>query len=585
MPTGNRAEAGDELTAAVRGQLLDPASWREPLEGYARATKLAVMMVDAGGVPLGPCVNPQRLWSLVRAQCGKTEQACPFCLHPEPCCHALQDAERTRAVSFARDRAGVVHMVVPVTLTGRTIAFILAGQVFDRFPEQLLLDHLARATGCSPPQLWDIARREVPVGRQVLQAYGDLLSTLAGSYVRANYAAIVDRQRYAEILGLHADLAERQQIESALREADRRKDEFLATLAHELRNPLAPMMTAVHLLDQTEASHPTAERARATLNRQVRHMVRLVDDLLDVSRITRGRIQLQRRPVRLSEVIASAIETSRPEIDQKQHHLLIDDGGGELMLDIDPVRISQALANLLTNAARYMEVGGQVRVSVIRDADVVAVTVADKGIGLAPDHIDDVFDMFVRGSDSHRAAPSGLGIGLSLAKRLVELHGGTLAVSSAGPGKGSEFTIRLPAPDLAIVADNDTEKDHFSLSTCRILVVEDNDDSREMLTQVLTLKGHDVRSAGDGPSALNVAQAWSPEIVILDIGLPGMSGYEVARQLRQRQELNGIVLVALTGWGQEQDRQRSSAAGIAHHLTKPVDPDTLDRLLGAICKP
>ncbi len=584
MPAPNRVDAAAGFTPAVREELLDPAAWREPLEGYARATKLAVMMVDLSGAPLGPCLNPQRLWRVVTERHRTMEGACPFCLHPEPGCHALDEAARTQQVAFARDRAGVVHIAVPVMLTGRVIACLLAGQVFDRFPEQLLLDHLARERGCSPQALWDIARREVPVGRQLLLAYGDLLSTLAASYLRANHAVILDRQRYAEILGLHANLAERQQIELALRQADRRKDEFLATLAHELRNPLAPMMTAVHLLQHRGTSPHTAERALSTLHRQMRHMVRLVDDLLDFSRITRGHIDLQRRRVPLSDVIASAIETSRPEIDQKCHRLLIEDGSGELLLDIDPVRISQALANLLTNAARYMNAGGEIRLSVTRDGDFVAMRVADKGMGLTPDLINHVFDMFVRGADSRSAAPGGLGIGLTLAKMLIEMHGGTIAVSSDGPGLGSQFTIRLPVMQMDTVREHDVEEPIAPAAARRILIVEDNDDSREMLTQALILKGHEIRSVGDGSSALDVVTTWHPDIVILDIGLPGMSGHEVARRLRERVDLHDVVLVALTGWGQEQDRRRSSAVGIAHHLTKPVDPDRLDRLLGVLCK-
>ena len=267
-------DSGGTPSAAVRAELLDAEVWQSPLEGYARATKLAVLMVDTSGDALGPCLNPQRIWQLVTdgATAGR---ACPFCLHSEAGCDALERARQTAEVAYARDRAGVVHLAVPVTLSDHVIAVILAGQVFESIPEQLLLDDLARATGRSAQALWDVARRQLPIGQQQLNAYGELLSTLADSYVRANYAGIVDRQRYAEILGLHADLAQRKGIESALREADRRKDEFLATLAHELRNPLAPMMSAVHLLD-AEHAQATAERALSTLGRQMRHMVHRV---------------------------------------------------------------------------------------------------------------------------------------------------------------------------------------------------------------------------------------------------------------------------------------------------------------------
>ena len=520
-------------------------------------------------------------------ECASSTDRCPFCLHPESNCQALHDARRTGQIAFARDRAGLAHSVVPVRLAGRPIAFLLAGQVFDTFPEQLLLDDLARKTGCAPHALWEIARREVPVGRTVLQAYAELLSTLAESYVQANHAGIVDRQRYAEILGLHADLAERKQIESVLREADRRKDEFLATLAHELRNPLSPMMTAVHLLQSNRTSEQTAGRALATLSRQMHHMVRLIDDLLDFSRITRGHIDLQRQCVPLSDVVAAAVETSRPEIDQKRHALVIEDHSDGVSLNMDPVRISQALANLLTNAARYMEPGGEITLTVTRDGEDVVIGVADHGIGIAPDLIERVFDMFVRGSESGTTAPGGLGIGLTLAKMLVEMHGGTIAVRSEGRDRGTEFTIRLPAAHVEDTDIGGHEREPVpAVPTARrrILIVEDNDDSREMLTEVLGLKGHEVRSVNNGRNALEAVETWRPDVVILDIGLPDMNGHEVARRLRERADLRDVVLVALTGWGQEQDRQRSSAAGIQHHLTKPLDPDKLDQLLGVLMK-
>jgi signal transduction histidine kinase/CheY-like chemotaxis protein len=566
----------------VRDELLEPASWQELLQGYARATKLAVMMVDTTGAPLGRCISPHQIWEFMTDYGSSRTSPCPFCLHPEPGCQAVAEAGRAQKVAFARDRAGFVHIAVPVTVAGRVIAFILAGQVFDRFPEQLLLDDLARKTRRPSQRLWELARRELPVGRPLLQAYGELLSTLAESYVRARYAGIVDRQRYAEILGLHADLAERQQIEAALREADRRKDEFLAMLAHELRNPLAPMTTAVHLLKSDKGSQGTRERAMATLSRQLRHMVRLVDDLLDFSRITRGHIDLQRRRIRLSEIIASAVETSRPEIDQKHHTLTIEDATDDVLLDVDPVRISQALANLLSNAARYMEPQGRIRLTSECDADVVTVKVTDRGVGLTRDLIGHVFDMFVRGSYSQGAAPGGLGIGLTLAKMLIEMHGGTIDARSDGPGLGSEFTIRLPKADTdASESSYDVIADRTDIvaNARKVLIVEDNDDSRDLLAQALMLKGHDIRSVGDGPSALHVVSTWHPDVAVLDIGLPGMSGHELALQLKERAELRDIVLIALTGWGQEQDRLRSAAAGIDHHLTKPVDPEELDRLL------
>ena len=583
--TSPLAKGDDVVSAAVRAELLDPAVWQDALEGFARATKLAVLMVDPNGIPIGSCINPHRLWQAVIAG-SRSATACPFCVHPESNCQALAEARRSAAITFARGRAGLAHVVVPVLLRGHPLAFLLAGQVFDQFPEQLLLYDLARATGTSPQVLWDIARRDVPMNRSLLQAYGELLATLAESYVRANHSAIVDRQRYAEILGLHADLAERKEIEAALRQADRRKDQFLATLAHELRNPLAPMMTAVHLLKNADTSGQSTSRALATLDRQLHHMVRLIDDLLDFSRITRGQIALRRERVAVADVIGAAVETSRPEIEQRQHRLLVDLPDTPQWFDVDGVRISQAVSNLLTNAARYMHPGGEVRLSVADEGNQIVVSVADSGVGIASDLISDVFEMFVRGRDSAAAAPGGLGIGLTLAKTLVEMHGGSIAVKSEGPNQGSEFTIRLPrsSPPTSTAIDS-AETDHdSSIRRLRILIVEDNPDARDMMTYALTAKGHEVRAAVDGPTAFRAVEQWCPDVTLLDIGLPGMSGHEVARRLKDDPRLRNTKLVALTGWGQEKDRLLSADSGIHHHLTKPIDPDQLERVLARVVK-
>ena len=585
QPASPLGMADAAVSAAVRAELLDPIVWHEALQGFARATKLAVLMVDANGVSIGSCINPHRLWQIVTAG-APLSAACPFCVHPASDCHALAEARRSGMMTFARDRSGLAHVVVPIRLGGHCLAFLVAGQIFDQFPEQLLLDDLARATGTSPQMLWDIARREVPVSHSLLQAYGELLGTLAESYVRANHAGIVDRQRYAEILGLHADLAERKEIEAALRQADQRKDQFLATLAHELRNPLAPMMTAVHLLKHTQADGRSPERALATLDRQLQHMVRLIDDLLDFSRITRGQIALRRERVPVADVVAAAVETSRPEIELRQHRLAMDLPDGDCWLDVDPVRISQAVSNLLTNAARYTGPGGDVRLTVAEESGQIVITVADSGFGIAPDFLPNVFDMFVRGSDSAATAPGGLGIGLTLAKTLVEMHRGSIAVKSDGPGRGSEFTIRLPlsSPPTSSPADSADARDDSPIRTLRILIVEDNRDAREMMTCALTEKGHDVKAAVDGPTAFRAVEEWSPDVALLDIGLPGMSGHDVARRLRGNPRLRNIALVAITGWGQEKDRVLSADSGIDHHLTKPIDPDQLERVLAKVVK-
>jgi signal transduction histidine kinase len=406
------------VSPAVRVELLDPGAWRDALEGFAWATKLAVLMLEPNGTPIGSCIYPHRLWQTVIG--GGRQRGTLFVYIPNRTVNLsrrLDDRRRSRSRVIAPDSRTWSYRSLWVDTA---LAFLLLGQVFDQFPEQLLLYDLAPATGTSPQVLWDIARRGVPVNRNLLQAYGDLLATLAESYVRANHGAIIDRQRYAEILGLHADLAERKEIEAALRQADRRKDQFLATLAHELRNPLAPMMTAVYLLKNAETNGRSSERALATLDRQLHHMVRLIDDLLDFSRITRGQIALRRERVAVADVIGAAVETSRPEIEQRRHRLLVELPDTPQWLDVDGVRISQAVSNLLTNAARYMDPGGNVRLSVTEEGDQIVVSVADSGFGIAADLIFHVFEMFVRGRDSAAAAPGGLGIGLTLARTLVE---------------------------------------------------------------------------------------------------------------------------------------------------------------------
>ncbi len=376
-----------------------------------------------------------------------------------------------------------------------------------------------------------------------------------------------------------------------LREADRRKNEFLATLAHELRNPLAPILSAVYLLRPGGRESRPAEPLLATLERQVRHMVRLVDDLLDVSRISNGLVSLRRERVSLSDVVAAAIETSGPDVEQARHDLIVELPPEPLYVEADPVRINQVIADLLNNASRYMDPGGRIRVAVQQEGNEAVVLIEDSGVGITGDLLPHVFEMFVRGPDAGVVAAGGLGVGLTLARSLVELHGGTLEARSEGSNHGSQFVVRLPlaggVSEQPPLTQGSLEEPGGETPEGRrpgILVVEDNDDSRELLSYALTHKGYDTRTARDAPSALAMVSDWSPDVILLDIGLPGMSGHELARRLRERAALRDVVLVALTGWGQQRDRERSAAAGIDYHLTKPVEPDTLDRLLGDLLR-
>jgi PAS domain S-box-containing protein len=387
--------------------------------------------------------------------------------------------------------------------------------------------------------------------------------------------------RLAEDLAQRAGIAvENAQLYGELKEANRQKDEFLAMLSHELRNPLAPVRNALQVMKMPGAD---VEQARQMAERQVQHMVRLVDDLLDVSRIMRGRIELRKEPVDLAAVIAQAVETAQPMLDASGQELILSAAPGPLWLDADAARLAQVVANLLHNAAKFSGRPGRVWLTVERQGDAAVVRVSDEGAGIRPDLLPRIFDLFVQGDRSLERTQGGLGIGLTVVRKLVEMHGGTVTASSDGPGKGSEFVVRLPGVRAA-PGPGAGENGHAAgraPALRRVLVVDDNVDAAESIGMLIRLWGHEVRVAYNGPQALKAAEEYRPEVVVLDIGLPGMSGYEVARQLRQRPQFEKALLVAVTGYGQDEDRRRSGEAGFDHHLTKPVDPDTLHALLAS----
>jgi PAS domain S-box-containing protein len=369
-----------------------------------------------------------------------------------------------------------------------------------------------------------------------------------------------------------------------IREADQRKDEFLAVLAHELRNPLAPIRNALHILQSPLAGRDLCTQARDTMERQIDHMVRLVDDLLDVSRITRGKIELRREQVELASVIRSAIETSRPQIEEYSHLLTVELSSGPVYLNADLVRLSQVFANLLNNAAKYTPPGGQIRLTVKPAGASVEVSVRDSGIGISADMLPRIFDMFAQVNSSLERAQGGLGIGLTLVKTLAEMHGGRVEVISDGLGKGSQFTVHLPViPTMASEkAEPEAKPAGESAKGLRVLVVDDNEASAKTMGWTMELLGHGVQLAHNGPDAITLGASYKPHIVLLDIGLPGMSGYDVCEQMRRMPEFARTVFVAQTGWGQEQHRQRSKEAGFHHHLVKPVDMAMLQQLLDSL---
>jgi len=393
------------------------------------------------------------------------------------------------------------------------------------------------------------------------------------------------------VVGTNLDVTERKTAEIQLRqlaanlsEADRRKDEFLATLAHELRNPLAPIRNGLQLIKFAGGQPATIERARAMMERQLTQMVRLIDDLMEVSRISLGKLKLRKERLSLASVVNSAVETTHPLLGEMGHQLTVTMPREPLLADADMARLTQVFANLLSNAAKYSDRGGHIRLHVERQASDVVVTVKDTGIGMAAEQLPEVFEMFTQLETSLDRAQGGLGIGLTLVKRVVELHGGSVQAHSEGPGLGSEFVVRLPL--VSEGSEPDTSKVDDALATAksllRVLIVDDNQDGADSLSEMLKMMGHDTRTAYGGQEGVDMAGAYRPDVVLLDIGMPGLNGYEACRLIRAQPKGKDVMLIALTGWGQDEDRRRSHDAGFDHHMVKPVSPQALMRMMAVL---
>ena len=393
-------------------------------------------------------------------------------------------------------------------------------------------------------------------------------------------AALRARRRQYQI---RDHLSENNRVAAALLEADRRKDEFLAILAHELRNPLAPLRNALEAMRLKPHDREAATWARALMERQVGQMVRLIDDLLDLSRVSRGRIELKHERAELATLVQGALDVCGPGIAQAGQKLAVELPREPIALSCDPTRVVQVICNLLSNAGKYTPAGGHITLAARRDAGMVEISVRDTGMGIPPDMLSRVFEMFTQVPHAIERSQGGLGIGLTLVKRLVELHGGSAEARSAGPGRGAEFVVRLPeqaaepvAPSVAALA----AAEHAG-TRHRILVADDNRDAADSLAFMLRIAGHEVRTAYDGQQALDLAETFRPQLALLDLGMPRVSGYDAARRLRQTPHGRDMQLIALTGWGQPDDRARSLGAGFDHHVVKPVDPTLLQRLLAA----
>jgi CheY-like chemotaxis protein len=381
------------------------------------------------------------------------------------------------------------------------------------------------------------------------------------------------------------EITDLKRLESELRETDRRKDEFLATLAHELRNPLAPVRNAVQILNLKASASKEVAWASSVIERQVRVMVRLIDDLMDVTRINQGRIELQRAPVRLSAVLALAVESSRPQIEEFGHELVISQPEGPIFVQADLTRLSQVFMNLITNAAKYTDEGGRIDVVVeLRDAQ-VRVAVRDNGIGIAASQLGGVFKMFSQVESALARSRGGLGIGLSLAKRLVEKHEGTIEASSPGLGLGSEFSVTLPVRAAPADRANGAQTADAAAATApalRVLVVDDNVDGADSLSQLLTLGGHEVRTAYDGLAGLEAAGSFRPDVVLLDIGMPKLNGYDTCKAIRAEAWGSAVTVIATTGWGDAGAKQAVAEAGFDFHFVKPLDERLLARTLATL---
>jgi PAS domain S-box-containing protein len=445
--------------------------------------------------------------------------------------------------------------------------------------------------------------REIVVGDEVpwLGIYGDV--ALSGEATRFEYEITVEPlvgwydifiQRIGEphqhrVAVMFQDITERKRVEESiaslvdqLRDQDRRKDEFLATLAHELRNPLAPMNNGLQLMRLAASNPATLEHARAMMERQLQQMKRLVDDLMDVSRISRNKLELRKEFVELATVVNRATETSRPLIEAAEQELLVSLPTEPVLIDGDPVRLAQAFSNLLNNASKYSEKGSQIWFQAAQAGDEIVVRVRDTGIGIPADKLPNIFDIFMQVDRSLERSQGGLGIGLTLVRQLVQMHGGSVEVLSDGPGRGSEFVVRLP---VVIVAKPDGQNkseiktNERATEARRILIADDNRDSADSLAMLLEMLGHEVSLAHDGLEALETAKSSKPELIFMDLGMPRMNGYDAARLIRNAPECNGVVLVALTGWGQEEDRRRSLEAGFDHHIVKPIDFAVVEKLI------
>jgi len=473
-------------------------------------------------------------------------------------------------ILFSNPRLAALLGTTPAELAGTRLASWIGGGERAQF-ERLLRDSRDRSVS-SDLTLCAGKVDSLPVRVS--------LSSLVVKGMRCCCAVLTDMSLAKHHAALAASAEYVRQVNDRLREADKRKDEFLATLAHELRNPLAPIRAAAHMLKKLDLKDERVLRAREVIERQSAHMTRLIDDLLEMSRITQGKFDLQRRPESLTAIIAGVVQSAQSAMDARQHQFQIEVAADPLLMEADAIRIAQAVGNVIENATKYTPPGGRIALRLTGAGQQAVIRVQDNGIGIEPDMAARIFDMFVQAENGDRRPNGGLGIGLALTRKLIEMHGGTITVSSAGLGKGAEFEIRLP---LSASQSNQAAAapvlNRAPAATRRVLIVDDNADAADSLCALLQMSGHEAKTVYRGADALREMISFHPDVVLLDIGLPDLDGYEIARRARASLGERCPSLVALSGWGREEDREQAFEAGIPVHLTKPVDVSTLERVL------
>lgn len=553
--------------------LFDPGVWTPALEKYAAVTRLLVHVYDAEGQSVEPYAASNALAALFE------ERPYDPGLFGE-CARRCLVRRTAREPIIVEGSYGLAAVGTSLVLDNEVVGAAVAGYVLVDFTQVYGMHRLAEESGVSFERLWHVARRLPPVPRDRLMLNGQLLQALGDALLRENRRTRVSQHTVTD-----------------LKLAAAGKDKFLAVLSHELRNPLASLSSALDVIEMTTDARMLAQ-SRAVMRRQVGLLTRLVDDLLQMSRITQGKLQLQKSRIALAEIVRSSVEDTLDFINAAGHELLVNLPEEPILVDADPMRLGQVFTNLLSNAAKYTPAGGRIEVSAARRGAGVRVTVRDNGSGIPGEKIDTLFQMFTQLDQSIDRGYRGLGIGLSLAKSLVEMQGGRIEARSDGLGKGSEFNVWLPlasdeeAPRPSSenaagtsFADAESGPDEprrigaRNQPQCRVLVVEDNEDAANSLAALLEVLGHETRIARDGLEGVKVAAEFRPQLVLLDIGLPKLSGYDVARRIRAESWGENVTLAAVTGWGQETDRDRAQEAGFDRHLTKPIKLETLKDLL------